>query len=128
MRVGDSWTLSRSVEERDRLAESFSSIGCAFALFPSLTLNINRRKRDPLRSVAFFNPASGMTLTVAWNLFAFLNACIAIIISSLLNCASIPSNALSRLNQKFISCDVVPDEKSLVSLVTAWMALIHEST
>ena len=41
-------------------------------------------------------------LAVAWNLFAFLNACFTTLTSSVLNCASIPSNALSRLNQKLI--------------------------
>ena len=40
--------------------------------------------------------------------------------SSLLNYASIPSNAPSRLNQKSTSCDAVPDEKSLVILVNAF--------
>ena len=46
--------------------------------------------------------------------------------SSFLNCASILSNPLSRLDQKLTSCDAMPDETSLVSLVTTWTALIHE--
>ena len=40
--------------------------------------------------------------------------------SSLLNYASIPSNAPLRLNQKLTSCDALPDEKSLVILVNAF--------
>lgn len=39
-----------------------------------------------------------------------------------------PSNALSKLSQKLISCDAVPDDTSRVSLVTAWMDLIHVLT
>ena len=35
------------------------------------------------------------------------------------------SSALSRLNQKLIPCDAVPEETSLVSFVTDWMDLIH---
>ena len=39
-----------------------------------------------------------------------------------------PSSARSKLSQKLTSCDAVPDETSRVSLVTDWMALIHEFT
>lgn len=48
--------------------------------------------------------------------------------SSVRSWASIPSNALSKLNQKLISWDAVPEETSRVSLVTACMDLIHELT
>jgi len=88
----------------------------------------NQRRRDPPRSVATFNPVSAIKLTVVWNLFAFLSESMTIPTSPLLNCASIPSNALSRLNQKLTSCDDVAEGTSLVSLVTAWMAEIHELT
>ena len=64
---------------------------------------------------------------MAWNFFAFFNASMTIA-SSLLNCTSMPSNALSRLNQKLTACDAVTDETSLMSLVATWMALIHGST
>lgn len=48
--------------------------------------------------------------------------------SSVRSWASIPSNALSKLNQKLISCEAVPEDTSRVSFVTAWIDLIHEFT
>ena len=130
MSVSDSYTLSRSLEERRSLSGSLSLVGCTCALFPSLALKTitNQRRRDPPRSVASFNPVSAIKPTVAWNLFAFLNASITIPTSRLLNCASIPSNAVWALNQKLISCDGVPEGTPLMSLVAAWMSSIHELT
>ena len=109
--------------------ESLSLVGCTCALFPSLALNTitNQRRRDPPRSVASVSPVSAIKPTVAWNLFAFLNASITIP-TSRLNCASIPSNAVWALNQKLISCDAAPEGTPLVSLVAAWMTSIHELT
>ncbi len=45
--------------------------------------------------------------------------------SSLRSCVSIPSSARSKLSQKLISCEAVPEPTSRVSLVTVWMDLIH---
>jgi len=83
---------------------------------PSACLSQRKRRGDPLRSVASFKLVLAIKL---------MNVCITIPISSLLNCTAIPSNTLSRLNQKLISCNAMPDETSLMSLVTAWIAFIH---
>ena len=119
MSVSDSCTLSRSVG-RGRRAESFISWLYLCTAFNTTT---NQRRGDLPRSTGSFNPVSAIKLTVAWNLYAPLSGSITIP-SSPLRCASIPSNTLSRLNQK-LSCDTVLEKRSLVSLDIAWMALIH---
>ena len=86
-------------------------------LCTALNTTTNQRRKDLPRSTVSFNPVSAIKLTVAWNLYAPINASTTIP-TSLLRCACIPSNTLSKLNLK-LSCDTVLEERSLVSLVTA---------
>ena len=112
MSVSDLCTLLTSVEERRSLSGTISFV--------------DPKEKEEETHRASFNPVSATKLAVTWNLFAFLSASMTIPTSLLLNCASIPSNALSRLNRKLTFWDAVPEETSLASLVTAWMASIQE--
>jgi len=72
----------------------------------------------PPLSIASLNPVSAMKPTVARNLFAFHRNI------HLLNCASIPSNTLSKLNQKKLRRST----PHLLSFATACVDLVHEFT
>ena len=80
MSVSDSCTLLTSVEERRSLSGTISLV--------------DPKEKEEETHRASFNPVSATKLAVAWNLFAFLSASMTIPTSLLLNCASIPSNAL----------------------------------
>ena len=114
--------LVKLIEERTLFSrKSFvSRLHLRTAQIYQLHWSQRKKKRDPPRSVASFNPVSAIKATVTWNLFAVLIASMTILTSSLLNCTSMPSNAHLRLSQKLTYCNAVPDWTSLRSLVGTW--------
>ena len=104
----------------------FPLLGCTCELpVPISFVHLKKKKRRPTKIHSILQSRiSGETNSHTKPLG--IPQCIHERPSSLLHCTSICYNALSRLNQKLISCNTVPDKTSLVSLVTAWMALIHE--
>lgn len=70
-----------------------------------------------------FIPVSVSKLTVAWNLFPCLRISRVSATSRLSLFSWIRCRALSRLSQKLISCNAVPDEGSRSSFVTCAMKI-----
>ena len=94
----DSCALLRSWR-RACLAESLSLVGCTCGLPVTISFIYRKEKEEKSTEIySVLDPVPAIKLTVAWNLFALLNASMTTPTSSLLNCASMASNALSRLD------------------------------
>ena len=128
MNVSDSCTLSRSWR-RACLAESLSLVGFTCRLPVSVSFIFPEEKEErPTESCSILQPGISDKTNSPIESLCIPQASMAVLISSLLRCISMPYNALSRFNQKLTSCDAVPDKTSLVSLVTTWMAFIRGLT
>jgi len=126
MSVSDSCTFSTSVEER-RSFSGKSFISWLYLCTIAIIINDKSEKErlTEIHSILQCSNVQGSSISNKTK-----NCIPRCLTSWLLNHASMPSNALSRFNQKLTSCDsdAVPEETSLVSLITTWMALIQELT